>query len=126
MKQQVARLNIVSFLSWLLWCAAKARLSIFRFPVSIAVLIVPLILSIVTNIQNRRLPVTERLSWASFGYRSFWHPMCTMLLILCSLLIEIGETYSSCFVLGALSPIGTVGAAIIFVVSFIEWMRLSR
>lgn len=70
-KQQVPRMNIVSFLSWLLWCAAKVRLSVFRFPVSIVVLIVPLMLSIVTNIQNKRLPVSERLSWASFGIETF-------------------------------------------------------
>ena len=44
-KQQVPRMNIVSFLSWLLWCAAKVRLSVFRFPVSIVVLIVPLMLT---------------------------------------------------------------------------------
>ena len=94
------------------------KFDIITIPYSLALLLLPLSLSMISTLLNWRLAPSQRVSARRFGCFSYWHPYCTLIISFSVILTEL--PFGLLNMIGNLTIILTVGW------SFIRWIKSER
>ena len=118
-KEIIERLDLIGFLMLALWTALRMR-AVFVFPMSVVLLIFPFLWALITLIANYRLNPSERVSSYHFAYKTYWHPLCNLILSVSLIFLELPNEF---LFFRSLNIIGYLLIPVVFIWSFVRWLR---